>query len=92
MFIIVNGLDQCLPSGSTREKTSLRKALKFFIALAGKSGVSGGKLKFLFLASHNAHWPIWDFRELNDTGDANRLLCDLEWRQGERSYIASVPE
>jgi hypothetical protein len=90
LYIIANGLDQWLPSGGTQETTSLRNPLKFFIALAGNSSVPGGKLKLLFLAAHNACWSNWNFRELNNTGDPNRFLCDLEWRQGNRSYYTSV--
>jgi len=80
LFVIVDKLDRCLPRGSTEEKDALRRALKFFVTLTWDSR---GKLKFLFLAVHNAHWPKWDFGDLNDTRDPNRLLWYLEWRQGE---------
>jgi hypothetical protein len=81
LLIVVDRLDRCLQSGSAEEKGALRRVLKFFATLAGDSH---GMLKFLFVAAHNAHWPRWEIGDLNVTGNPDRLLSNLQWRQGER--------
>lgn len=83
LFIIVDRLDFYLENSSV-EKEALRKVMKLLAHICGTCGVNGqGILKVVFLAAHNIRWPLWEFDDWNVSGEPDKLLRKLEWRQGD---------
>jgi hypothetical protein len=71
-----------LDVATRREKESLRKVLKFFLESNEIGGLNNtGKLKVIFLAAHNARWPLWQLDDWIITDLPDRLGQKLEWRQ-----------